>query len=68
MLPTAYTHGNMVLQAIGFYALAKVAETFDQQIFTLGQIASGHTLKHLIAALAIWWIVRMLRERTCAGQ
>lgn len=68
MLPTAYTHGNMVLQAIGFYALAKVAETFDQQIFTLGQIVSGHTLKHLIAALAIWWIVRMLRERTCAGQ
>lgn len=68
MLPTAYTHGNRVLQAIGFYALAKASETLDQQIFTLGQIVSGHTLKHLIAALAIWWIVRMLRERTCVDQ
>ncbi|MBX3640337.1 MAG: alkaline phytoceramidase [Nitrosomonas sp.] len=63
MLPTAYTHGNTILKAIGLYALAKVAETFDQQIFALGQIISGHTLKHLIAALAIWWIARMLRER-----
>jgi len=65
MLSAAYTHGNMVLKAIGLYALAKVAETFDQQIFSQGQMISGHTLKHLIAALAIWWIVRMLRERTC---
>lgn len=64
MLPAAYTHGDMVLKAIGLYALAKVAETFDQQIFALGQIVSGHTLKHLIAALAIWWIVRMLQKRS----
>lgn len=64
MLPTNYTHGNMTLQAIGLYALAKVAETFDRQLYALGEIVSGHTLKHLIAALAIWWIVRMLRNRT----
>ena len=64
MLPTDYTHGNMTLQAIGLYALAKVAETFDRQLYAFGEIVSGHTLKHLIAALAIWWIVRMLRSRT----
>ncbi len=64
MLPTAYTHGGTILKAIGLYVLAKVAETFDQQIFALGQIISGHTLKHLIAALAIWQIAHMLRERS----
>lgn len=64
MLPTAHTHGDTIPKAIGLYILAKAAETFDQQIFALGQIVSGHTLKHLIAALAIWWITRMLQERS----
>jgi hypothetical protein len=64
MLPAAYTHGNMVLKAMGLYALAKAAEAFDQLIFSLGQLISGHTLKHLIAALAIWWIVQMLQKRS----
>lgn len=36
------------------YALAKVAETFDPHIFAfLGGAVSGHTLKHLFAALAV---------------
>ncbi|MCB1937156.1 MAG: alkaline phytoceramidase [Nitrosomonas sp.] len=64
ILPSGYTYDNAFLKAIGLYALAKVAEMLDQQLFSLGQIVSGHTLKHLIAALAIWWIVRMLQKRS----
>ena len=34
-----------------FYVVAKVFELFDAAIFSAGQIISGHTLKHLFAAL-----------------
>ena len=37
---------------IAFYAVAKLCEHFDAEIFSLGEIVSGHTLKHLFASLA----------------
>jgi hypothetical protein len=36
----------------------------DKPIYSLGMIVSGHTLKHLTAGLACYWIVRMLKLRT----
>lgn len=40
-----------------FYGLAKVCEYFDSEIHQTLQIISGHTLKHLMAALGIYlWI------------
>lgn len=51
-----------VLGAFAFYALAKGAEYFDAQILdALGGHVSGHTFKHLFAALApvaVAWAVR----------
>ncbi|MCH9694707.1 MAG: ceramidase domain-containing protein [Gammaproteobacteria bacterium] len=44
--------GRYVWWMVGFYFLAKLAEAFDAQIFALGQIVSGHSLKHVIAAMA----------------
>ena len=64
LLPSRYTHGYDIYKVIGLYALAKLAETLDQQIFDLGQVISGHTVKHLLAAWAIWWIVKMLQKRS----
>ena len=62
--PSQYTRGNDMYKVIGLYAVAKVAETFDQAIYSLGQVMSGHTIKHFLAALAIYMIVRMLQQRT----
>jgi hypothetical protein len=40
------------------YTLAKTAEHFDAGIFMLTQeIVSGHTLKHVLAALAAWAVI-----------
>ena len=58
-----YTRGGDIYQVIALYAVGKVAETFDQAIYDFGQIVSGHTIKHLLAAVAIYLIVRMLRKR-----
>jgi hypothetical protein len=37
---------------IGFYAVAKYFEYGDESLYSLGHLMSGHTLKHLFAALA----------------
>lgn len=49
--PTAYTRGPELGVGVALYVVAKLLETYDKQIFTLGQVVSGHTLKHLAAAL-----------------
>lgn len=58
-----YTRGADVYTALAFYGCAKLAEFADRQIYDLGHVISGHTAKHLLAAGAIYWIVRMLRKR-----
>ena len=45
--------------ALGAYALAKLLEHFDAAVFAAtGGLVAGHALKHLVAALAAWWILR----------
>lgn len=62
--PSRYTYGSALLVVAGFYVLAKLLETFDRQIFALtGDVVSGHTLKHLAASMASYWVLRMLMKR-----
>jgi uncharacterized membrane protein len=63
LFPPRYTRGSDLAVVVGFYALAKVLEALDKPIFSLGNIVSGHTLKHLAAATAAYWILRMLQKR-----
>jgi hypothetical protein len=62
-LPTRYTHSSYLGVVVAFYVLAKLLETFDKQIFAVGHIVSGHTLKHIVAGFAGYWILRMLERR-----
>ena len=50
--------------ALAFYALAKLLEVSDAPIYraTHGMM-SGHALKHVAAALAAYWLLRMLQRR-----
>jgi hypothetical protein len=61
--PARYTRGGLLLGAAATYALAKVAEWLDAGIFSVTRAVSGHTIKHLLAALAGYWILSMLRHR-----
>jgi len=58
-----YTRSPDLAVVVGLYAVAKILEESDRQIFALGHIVSGHTLKHLVAAAAGYWILRMLTKR-----
>jgi hypothetical protein len=63
LFPPKYTRGADFAVVVGFYVLAKILEESDRQVFSVGQIVSGHTLKHLAAAAAGYWILRMLKKR-----
>jgi len=58
-----YTCTIDLIAVIGFYALAKLAELLDMQIYQALGVISGHSLKHLLAALAAGMVLRMLWRR-----
>jgi hypothetical protein len=62
-LPARYSRSSDLGVVVGLYVLAKLLESFDKQVFALGHIVSGHTLKHIAAGLAGFWILRMLQQR-----
>ena len=59
-----YTAGRYLAWVVGWYGLSKVLEHFDGEIFDLlGHTVSGHSLKHLAAAVATFVILRMCLSR-----
>ena len=63
--PVPGAMGVPIGAVILFYGLAKVCETLDLQIYTwTGGVLSGHSLKHLVAALAAWPVVLALHRIT----
>jgi hypothetical protein len=54
------------LAIVAIYGVAKLAEVGDAVVFDLTHhLVSGHTLKHLIAAMAAWPLIAALRDRRC---
>lgn len=63
LFPARYTRGADLVVSLLIYGLAKVFEAGDRLIFSKGKFVSGHTLKHLTAAVSAYWILRMLKLR-----
>jgi len=63
LLPPKYTGTGYWIAAAILYLLAKLFEYFDGQIYSLGHVVSGHTLKHLAAAAACFAILRYFQTR-----
>ncbi len=59
---------RVLLLIVGTYGVAKIFESFDAKIYSLGQIISGHTLKHLTAAIASYWVLQMLKRQSYGCQ
>ncbi len=57
--PARAHDGGCLRHAFWWYMAAKGFELLDSQIYSLGGIVSGHTLKHLAAGYACWWVVRL---------
>jgi hypothetical protein len=69
LFPPRYSRSADLLWVAGLYVLAKIAEALDTSILETTRLVSGHTLKHLIAALAVYGVLRMLVKRSgCSNE
>jgi ceramidase len=48
--------------SLAAYALAKVAEYFDAAIYGFAGFLSGHSIKHLLGAIAVWLAIRAFTD------
>ena len=59
-----YDRRRYLLYGVGCYVLAKIAESLDFEIYSATASAiSGHSAKHLLAAMAVFCVLRMLQTR-----
>jgi hypothetical protein len=65
LFPARYTRSVDVIAALACYILAKVLELgpVDHGMYGMGHVLSGHTLKHLAAALGAYWLFHQVRDR-----
>jgi hypothetical protein len=65
LFPSPYTHGGQAFVAVAWYALAMPFDkALDGWVYSLGGVMGGHAVKHLFAALAMFWLFWfMLRPR-----
>jgi hypothetical protein len=64
LFPPRYTRGGDLIVALGIYVASKLFEAADATIFDVGRIVSGHSIKHVAAAISAFWIYRMLKLRS----
>ncbi len=63
LFPSRYTRARTIYAVFLIYLVSKSFELLDQQIYSLTQVVSGHTAKHLFAAAGTYLILLMLRSR-----
>ncbi len=64
LYPARYSGDRTILGVVGLYLLAVLFDRGDRLVFGFtGGVVSGHTIKHLIAALAVLAIARHLQRR-----
>lgn len=69
MFAPRYTGLRYLIAAFGLYVAAKLFETFDYAIYRKdGGVISGHSLKHVTAAIACFYLLLMLVKRQSLGR
>jgi hypothetical protein len=64
LFPARYTRTADLAVALGWYVASKIFEhPFDRTVYDMGNIVSGHTLKHLCSAMGVYVVLRMLQRR-----
>lgn len=65
MFPSAQSRSGVreLVWVVLWYLIAKIFEHLDWQVYSVGHIVSGHTLKHLAAAVSTWYLVRMFKSK-----
>lgn len=65
--PVQWLSAKWLWAGLAGYLAAKLAEYFDAAIYSGLGFVSGHSLKHLLAALACLWVIRAFHARRDAS-
>ena len=63
LFPSRLWQARYIWAVLGSYLLAKLLELADEQVFALGDVISGHSLKHVVAALGAYLFLLAVRRR-----
>src|SRR5262249_24943051 len=63
LFPPKYTGTIYWLVAAAFFALAKLCGVYDEAVYSVGSILSGHAFKHVAAAAACFTLLRYFQTR-----
>lgn len=58
--PKKVGYKGLLLTVVGLYGLAKIAEHQDHEIFQMLGFWSGHTVKHLVGAVSLFYAMKIL--------
>lgn len=60
LFPKKTKYVKFILFILGWYVIAKLCEYFDAAIFDVLGFWSGHTIKHLVGAISLYYILRLI--------
>ena len=58
-----YLNSKYLVMALAYYVGAKLFEQLDAQVFALGGLLSGHSVKHVLASVASFYIIVAVPEK-----
>jgi Ceramidase len=64
---TRLLRSKFLWAVLGMYLLAKIVEHFDEKIYSMTGFMSGHSLKHVIAALATGMVIVACKDKVAAN-
>ena len=68
MYEARFTLSRYLLYAFGLFMLSKFTELSDRELYSVNSdLLSGHTLKHILSALAVFSLYLMLKRREPRG-
>jgi hypothetical protein len=62
LFPKKVSYLSYIFHILGWYILAKIAEHFDHFLYNFTGFWSGHTIKHLLACVSLYYIIKLLME------
>ena len=63
LYPAVYTKTENLYAGLAWYVGAKIYEILDTPVYFIGKIISGHTLKHIGAAVSCYLILSWIQQR-----
>ncbi|HWK02181.1 MAG TPA: ceramidase domain-containing protein [Puia sp.] len=61
--PTSNKGMRSLILAVAWYVVAKLLEKFDSPVYSTLHFISGHSLKHLAAAVSTWYLVKLFEQK-----